>query len=180
MAKKKRGRPPKQAEKKERTWLVLEHEVLGSIIGVVLLACVIIIVLAFFGASGFLSEKIVDVSRYLFGKGAFLFPLVLFVAALWILLSRKPKVVGSAILGSILVLLSLLGLIGLFGVDGERPGGLVGYAASAPFERSIGILGAAVFLVAVFVSGILVTFRIPLRSYARELIVPTGEDEKGK
>ncbi len=177
--KKKRGRPPKNKEPKERTWFVLEHEVLGSIIGVVLLAFVIIIVLAFFGASGFLSEKIVAASHFLFGRGAFLFPLILFMAALYILLSHKPKVVGTAILGSTLVLLSLLGLIGVFGTPESRLGGWIGYVVSLPFERSVGIWGAVVFLLAVLVSGVLVTFRIPLRSYARELIVSTGEDEEG-
>src|SRR3989344_6058026 len=176
------GRPPKKQKNDSENrsgWFLLEHEVAGSIIGIILLAIAIVITLGFFGASGPLSDTIVRGCTFLFGKGAFLFPLMLFVTALYIVLSHKPQVVGSSLLGSALLLFSILGIVAIAGNGEQRLGGWIGYLVSLPFERSIGAIGATVILVAVFISGILVIFRLPVRSYARELIVPTGEDEEG-
>lgn len=158
----------------------IEPEVRSSVFGIILLAIAIVVALAHFGrSSGWLTAGVVRVSELLFGRGDFLFPIILFIVALYIILSKKPQVVGSTLLGGALIFLSILGALSLADTD-MRPGGWVGFVTLWPFLKAVGFGGATVFMVAVFVSGILITFRLPLKGYVREILVPTGQDAEGK
>ena len=163
----------------------LEREVVSSIIGVILLALAVVVILAQLGVTkGWFAGWLERGTTLLFGSAAFIFPLILVLAALFMVVSQKERVVGSAIIGGAVLLLSALGLISVFGSGlsaeqaGGRVGGWVGFAVSWPFERALGFWGALVFFVAFFVSGLLITFRIPLRSYARDVFLPGKEDEE--
>lgn len=159
----------------------IESEVKSSVFGVILVAVSIVVALAHLGrSSGWLSAGIVRFSESLFGRGDFLFPLILFVLALYILISKKPQVVGSTFLGGILIFLSILGAISLASEGGERLGGWVGFVAAWPFLKAVGFAGTVVFMAAFFISGILIVFRLPLTGYVREVLVPTGQDQEGK
>lgn len=172
-----RGR--KSRKKWGRNWFQIEHEVTSSVTGIIILALALIVTLAHFGiASGWFSDLVVKGSVFLFGKAALLFPLMLFIIALYILFSAKPKVIGSATLGGTLVLLSLLGLVEIIGSFGNRLGGWVGYIISLPLYRSVGFWGSFVLFLAVFVSGLLITFRLPLKGYARKTFLPDEQEEK--
>jgi len=104
-----RGRKPKKKGKFD--WLEIESEVISSVVGIIILAFGLIILLAHIGvASGWFSSAVSKTLTFLFGNVALLFPLILFVIAAYILVSHKPKVIGSAIFGGLLTLLGLLGL----------------------------------------------------------------------
>lgn len=176
---KKRRKSEESGAKKPK--IKIESEVKSSVFGVILIALAIVVALAHLGrSSGWLSAGIVKLSESLFGRGDFLFPLILFVVALYILVSKKPQVVGSTLLGGTLIFLSILGIITLTGESGERLGGWVGFVAAWPFLKAVGFTGAAVFMIAFFISGVLITFRLPLTGYVREVLVPTGQDQEGK
>lgn len=168
----------RRKKRKKSLFNELESEVASSVIGVIILAVAIVVALAHFGiASGWFSDIIARGLVFLFGGGAIIFPLILLIASLYILLSHKPKVIGTAMFGGMLILLSLLGFIEVLGKNGNHLGGWVGFAFSWPFYKALGFWGAAVLFFAIFTSGILITFRIPLKSYARDIFVRDDGDE---
>ena len=169
----------RRKRKKKSLFNELESEVTSSVVGIIILAIAIVVVLAYFGvASGWFSDMVARGLTFLFGGGAIIFPLVLLIASLYILLSHKPKVIGTAMFGGILILLSLLGFIEVLGKNGGHLGGWVGLAFSWPFYKALGFWGATVIFFAIFISGILITFRIPLKSYARNVFVRDDEYEE--
>ncbi len=176
------GMARRKKRKKKKSGLIhLENEVLTSVFGVVMLAVSLVVTMAYFGvSSGWLSNWVSRGLDYLFGGGAFLFPFILLVASLYILISHKPRVIASAIVGGALVLLSLLGFIEIIGRNGSHVGGWIGFLFSWPFYKAIGFWGSLVSFGAIFISGILITFRIPLKSYARDVFTSEGEKKEVK
>ena len=155
---------------KKSGWVHLESGVKRGVAGVVLLALALTITLSYFGFSGSLSNTITEASWYLFGKGSFSLPLTLFVMAFFVLVSEKKKILGSTIVGGLLLLLSLLGLLELSGSSGHA-GGAVGRLFSWPWLHFFGFWGALIFFTAFLVSAVLITFRIALKDQIKEKII---------
>ncbi|MFY9493360.1 MAG: DNA translocase FtsK [Minisyncoccia bacterium] len=163
--------------KKPAGWFHLESGVKRSVVGIILLAVAVVTTLSFFGLSGSFSQTVTDGARYLFGSGSFFVPLTLFLMAFFILVSEKKKILGSTIVGGLLLILSFLGIVEL--LSHSRAGGEVGYYFSWPFLYLFGFWGSLIFFLAFFFSAVLISFRIPLKDQIREKIT-FKPDETGE
>ncbi len=163
--------------KKPSSWLHLESGVKRSVVGVILLAVALVTTLAFFGLSGSLSAQITAGAQYLFGSGSFFVPLTLFLMAIFILISEKKRILGSTIVGGLLLILSFLGFLEL--LSENHSGGQVGYYFGWPFLYLFGLWGSLIFFAAFFFSAVLIVFRIPLKDQIKEKVI-FKPDEAGE
>ncbi len=130
-----------------------------SIVAVVLLALAFIIVLSFFDLSGPLGEYLYKASDFLFGFGAFLLPIIIFIVAFIFLLSeRQYKIYFTSAFGTILFLSCSLGIIEIFYPE---KGGLVGKIVSY-LKAPLGFWASIILLFSFLIVSILMLFNAPL------------------
>lgn len=170
-------RKKKAVEEEEETesgWSdVFGSDVKRGIAAVVLVTFGILFLLGFFGAAGPFGAALDKGVSSLFGWGKWLFPVTLFVAAVFLLRKRETtlsdvvKFVGLGV-----VFVSVLGFFHLVqGDDADallaavragRGGGYVGYGMAYVLLRYTGFAAGAVILSAFTVSGLIAAFNVSL------------------
>jgi DNA segregation ATPase FtsK/SpoIIIE, S-DNA-T family len=109
-----------------------------------------------------------DMFFFLFGRPAFLFPVVL-GAACWVLLRRAQGDQSSRlntavrIAGFVLVLVASCGLTTLHWLPGSMPqtaGGVIGRSIGEGLQHSLGFLGATLLLIAAWMAGLSIAFHV--------------------
>ena len=145
-----------------------------SVWAISFLGAAVILALAGFSKAGPAGNAIYAGLDALFGWGYFILPLTLVFAAGVFLFSERRKVVGTTLIGSILLIFSVLGLIELF-----EPGkggwlGLVLGSLRVPFGNTV----AVILNILLAVIAILITMNLPIkiRRHKEEL----AEEESGE
>jgi S-DNA-T family DNA segregation ATPase FtsK/SpoIIIE len=108
-----------------------------------------------------------DMFFFLFGRPAFLFPVVL-GAACWALFRRgqtETSRINTVVRvgGFVLVLLASCGLTALHWVAGNMPqtaGGVVGSSIGGGLEHGLGFLGATLLMIAAWMAGLSIAFHV--------------------
>ena len=108
-----------------------------------------------------------DIFFFLFGRPAFLFPLML-GAACWALFRRTQSDssrVNTAVRigGFVLVLIASCGLVTLHWLPGNMPqtaGGVVGSSIGMGLEHGLGFLGSTLLLIAAWMAGLSIAFHV--------------------
>ncbi len=108
-----------------------------------------------------------DIFFFLFGRPAFLFPIML-GAACWVLFRRAQSDssrVNTAVRigGFVLVLVASCGLVTLHWLPGNMPqtaGGVVGSSIGIGLEHGLGFLGSTLLLIAAWMAGLSIAFHV--------------------
>ncbi|MBS0422223.1 MAG: DNA translocase FtsK 4TM domain-containing protein [Proteobacteria bacterium] len=108
-----------------------------------------------------------DIFFFLFGRPAFLFPVML-GAACWVLFRRAQSDssrVNTAVRigGFVLVLVASCGLVTLHWLPGNMPqtaGGVVGSSIGIGLEHGLGFLGSTLLLIAAWMAGLSIAFHV--------------------
>lgn len=147
-------------QKQEKKSLLAE-ETVESIAAVISFLVALIFTLAWFGKAGKVGQWILVGFTFLLGKAYFLLPLVLILMGAALLFSLKERVLGSSLIGSLLLLVSGLGLSEI--AFGRRTGGLVGEFAIKPFVYLFDTLATAIIFGTLVLVSVLIVFNASLR-----------------
>ncbi len=165
-------------EVKRASLFDLHPETKKGVIAVLFIALAAVTMLAHAERSGPAGAYLVQGTRFLFGVGAYLLPLVFLGVAVAFLKSWGRHIYATTLVGAGLFLLSVLGAVELFTGHVKR-GGVVGAAIAVPVEGIFGYWGALVIFCALVLVGVLVLFNAPLqifgfgeRGWARQEAVP--------
>lgn len=176
MAKKKNKQKKKNAdrekEQKEPKVPALSPETRSSILVVVFGALGLLSLLAFFDRAGLAGEWFKRGVDFLFGRAAFLVPVILFGSAIAALVTFHKKRHLHLYFGMGLIGLSILGFFEVL-MEGARTGGVVGYWLSYPLLQFFSLTAAAVVFGAALLIGLLVAFDVSLRRVRQELEPPS-------
>jgi len=165
----------------------MDPETARGILTIALVVVGIISLLALFNTAGSFGVMWAKAVASLFGWGAYLFPVLLFVSALAIYLNRhgrhkqddaddddtlRPVVEARTLVGIAILTLSLTGIFHIFipveqslsTISTGRGGGYIGLVLGYPLLSFLGFWGAIIILIALLLIGILVTFNISLSS----------------
>ena len=142
-----------------------------SILGIVLLvAGAVTLIALLLPGEGILNRYVNDLLRPAFGQGAWLLPVLLIVAGVFV--ERAPSSGPSweiSAAGGIIIFLGALGLMAIVWGDGDRPsqlaraGGWFGETFSSLLATLISAPGAVVVLVGMIVAGVLLLFNLTVR-----------------
>jgi len=158
-----------------------EHQRELFAIGLILLAAITII-FVFTGESGGLGRLYLDLVHTLFGAGIFFVPLTLLVigiAILWQEQITDASLSGANVLGTVFVLLAMLGLLEVPVHDILLPdrmnegGGLIGYWLLELLQLAIGRIAAVMVILALGLTGLLLTFNLTVRKLVLGMIERT-------
>ncbi len=158
-----------------------EHQRELFALGLILLAAITII-FVFTGESGGLGRLYLDLVHTLFGAGIFFVPLTLLVigiAILWQEQITDASLSGANVLGTVLVLLAMLGLLEVPVHDILLPdrmnegGGLIGYWLLELLQLAIGRIAAVMVILALGLTGVLLTFNLTVRELVLGMIERT-------
>ena len=149
----------KKVEKEVYT--TIEPEIKNNILAVLCLAIALILILSFLNLAGPLGTFVFRVFDYLLGWGYFILPVLLIIIAFNFFRSWTEKINFNKItlLGAFLVLFSSLSILELFS---SNAGGLLG-GIGAHLKQFLGLWASLIIYLAIFISGILLTFNTPLR-----------------
>ncbi len=155
-----------------------EHQRELFALGLILLAAITII-FVFTGESGGLGRLYLDLVHTLFGAGIFFVPLTLLVigiAILWQEQITDASLSGANVLGTVFVLLAMLGLLEVPVHDILLPdrmnegGGLIGYWLLELLQIAIGRIAAVMVILALGLTGLLLTFNLTVRELVLGMI----------
>ena len=167
MAKKRNNKNKKivQREKKPSRF-ALPEEVKKWILGVSLTILAIIIALSFFDLAGVAGQAMMSAFLFLIGKTVFLLPLILVLAGLVFLVTRRKKVLGTEFLAIFILILGTTGLLG---------SGWLGYVFTWPFLKLFGLLVTQIIFGGVVLVGIMIFWHLLRPSFLKE---KENEEEK--
>ncbi len=167
MAKKRNNKNKKivQREKKPSRF-ALPEEVKKWILGVSLTILAIIIALSFFDLAGVAGQAMMSAFLFLIGKAVFLLPLILVLAGLVFLVTRRKKVLGTEFLAIFILILGTTGLLG---------SGWLGYVFTWPFLKLFGLLVTQIIFGGVVLIGIMIFWHLLRPSFLKE---KENEEEK--
>jgi len=160
--KEKRNKPEEEIlEEEQEEKLRLEPEIKNSILAILFLALALILILSFFNLSGPSGRLIFKIFDYLLGWGYFILPVLLFAISFNFFRSWTKKINFNKITftGAFLVLFSSLSILELFS---PAIGGLIG-EIGAFLKNFLGLWASLIIYLAVLISGLLLTFNIPLK-----------------
>lgn len=148
--------------------LGLSQETKNSIWGVVSFAVAVLATLAFFNKAGSAGEIFNTVSGKLFGWGMFLVPVVLIMLGIAFFKSIHRKIYTSALVGTLLFLLTFLAIFYILG-SGDRAiritqGGYLGVVLGAPLLSAFGFVATLVILIFLLFISILFALNIPIHT----------------
>ncbi len=154
----------------------LETATKHGLVVVFLFALGLITALAFFGLAGVAGETIRQALLFLLGWAAYAVPLAFLVLA-YSLLSPGRSFRWLHVVGLIILTLGVTGLLHSTVPAKEQwsavlagsGGGALGYISLTPLMKVLGVYGAAVFLVAFVVGGILILFETSLQGLGQGL-----------
>lgn len=141
-------------QKKEWWYHTLKDETKHSILSIFTLTIATILTLSGFGVAGMAGRTIFNFLSMLLGAGYFLMPLVLFLAGIALLLSKRPHFIASTTIGAGLFLLSGLGATEL--IFGKHVGGYIGYIFSWPFLKFFDFWASLIIFSAIFLVALLI------------------------
>ncbi len=166
MRKKKNKKEKKEKEEGGGFDFGLSQETKNGIWGVLALGLALLSILAYFGKAGYLGELVHTGSVKLFGYAIFLVPLSLTILGVAFLKSIHRKIAASAVLGTLLFVLSMLGIFFIFGngnFDARLlQGGYLGVVLGYPALIGVGFVAGVFILVVLIVVSILVAFNAPI------------------
>lgn len=172
MARKKRGRPPKDDKgdrPRRRKWHDdLSPETKKSVLALIFFVLAVITVLAYSDKAGLVGSYLNTGLTVLLGKAYFLSTVAFALGGLSFILSLKDRLYASTIVGVLLFLIVSLGIVELIFED--RTGGYLGYAISYPLKNIFDFWASIVILGAIDIAALLIIFNIPLFS--------RGEDDE--
>lgn len=144
----------------------LDSEVKNSLLAILFLAISLILLLSAFQLAGPFGKGIFKIFDYLLGWGYFILPILLIIIAFNFLrsLTKKINLNIFTFLGCFLILLSILSISEVF-IEGQ--GGLIGLIGGA-IKRYVGLWATLIIYFAVFVSGFLLIFNIPLKFFQKK------------
>jgi DNA segregation ATPase FtsK/SpoIIIE, S-DNA-T family len=151
----------------------LHPDTAKSIWAISFICVAILLVLAKFAKAGPAGESIYRGLNGLFGWGYFILPTTLVFAAAVLVFSERKKVLGTALLGGGLLMLSFLALIEIFSPGNGGWFGLILGSLRIPF----GTTAAAVINGFILIIAVLVTANVPLTWRARE---EDGNEKEGE
>lgn len=171
MASKKKKPTKKQTSKNTQKDQTLHEEIIvwGS------LAISILLLISNFGLAGFIGEAISTVMMGLFGWLAYVVPFVLFIAVSFFVSNKENKIVYIKGIAGIVILF----LSGAFLELVAMKGGALGKAIVAVLEPAIGVLGAYVVIIMLFIiCTVLITEKSLLRGVKSGSAKATGHMKK--
>lgn len=146
--------------------LGVSQETSNSIAGVFCFLIVIVSVLAFIGKAGSAGAYFNIASRSLFGWGFFIVPVAFAMLGVAFIKSIHRQVASSALLGTLLFVLSVLGVFYSVGSGDSAQrilqGGYLGVALGWPLFTFLGFWAALVILAGLVVVSILLTLDVPI------------------
>ena len=143
----------------------ISQETKNSIFGVVSIILAVLSALSFFGKAGAAGEIFNSISKALFGWGFFLVPFAFIILAVAFIKSISRKIYLSAVIGTLLFMLSILGAFFIFGevnfTERVHQGGYFGIVLGLPLLKSVGPIASWVILMATLVVSMMVALNLP-------------------
>ena len=156
----------------------ISQETKNSIFGVLSIIFAVLSALSFFGRAGAAGEIFNSLSKALFGWGFFIVPFAFILLATAFIRSISRKIYLSAVIGTLLFILSVLAALFIFGevnlTERVRQGGYLGIVLGLPLLKSVGPIASWVILVAMLVVSTMVALNLPFY----KLIKKEEEEEK--
>lgn len=173
MAKKKKRSSKKKSVDKSTTKAVhiLPDGWWQQVVSIIIGLTALLLTLAIFNLAGPLPSSLLGAMRSLFGLGAFVLPLVLFVLMIQKFITEDNRLALSVYFGSIVFMASLSSFIHLFidpsqsdaVVEAGRGGGLVGSFTDKFLSGFLSPLASGVVLFALFLLATLFILKIPIK-----------------
>ena len=156
----------------------MAQETKNSIWGIASFILAVISVLSFVGKAGWAGEGFDLFARSLFGWGFFIIPVAFLLLGISFVKSISRRIYHSAVLGTLLFVLSILASFYIFG-NGNfdirvAQGGYLGVILGAPLLSSVGFGASLIILLALIVIALLVSLNVPLYG----LLPKEDEEEK--
>ncbi|MEK7506487.1 MAG: DNA translocase FtsK 4TM domain-containing protein [Patescibacteria group bacterium] len=166
MSKKKRKARELKETEEQRAVLGLSQETKNSVFGVISVGLALISTLAFFNQAGGGGRLFAALARQLFGWGIFLVPIAFALLGAAFFKSVSRRVYVSAIVGTMLFVLSFLGVFHIIG-DGDlalrvSQGGYLGLIIGFPLFKSVGFITSFIILIILLLVSVLVVLDIPV------------------
>ncbi len=166
------GRPRKKEKKKHdkaesgEGHFDISLETRNSIWGILSFIAAIVSVLAFIHKAGAAGELFNSLTHLLFGWGFFIVPVAFALLGGAFIKSISRKVALSAVLGTVLFVLSSLAIFFIIG-EGDTArrivqGGYLGLVLGYPLLRLVGTIAALIVLAALIVIAVLLSLNVPL------------------
>jgi DNA segregation ATPase FtsK/SpoIIIE, S-DNA-T family len=181
---KKRGRRNHDEEDEGGAGFTLgvSQETRNSIAGIFCFLIVIVSILAFFNVAGTAGVYFSDGVRSLFGWGFFIVPVAFAMLGVAFIKSIHQKIATSALLGTLLFVLSVLGVFYSIGSDATSAqrilqGGYLGVALGWPLFTFLGFWATMVILVGLVAVSVLLTLDVPIYQL---FMRSSEEDDKAK
>lgn len=181
MAKKKKNRKKDEENDGRNLSLGISQETRNSIAGVFCFLIVIVSILAFVGKAGSAGIYFDMGARSLFGWGFFIVPVAFAMLGIAFIKSVHRQIAISAILGTLLFVLSCLGAFYIVG-EGDTAtrilqGGYLGVALGYPLLTFVGFWASMVILVGLFIVSVLMALDLPIYSL---FMRSTPEEDEAK
>lgn len=155
----------------------ISQETRNSIFGIIALILAILSVLSFVGKAGRAGEIFNVVAKSLFGWGFFIVPFAFVLLGVAFIKSISRKIYLSAVLGTLIFVLSILAIFFIFGeaTTSERinQGGYLGIILGLPLLEMVGFTASWVILIAAIFISLLVTLNVPVYR-----LIDKDEEEK--
>ncbi|HXV26689.1 MAG TPA: DNA translocase FtsK 4TM domain-containing protein [Candidatus Paceibacterota bacterium] len=144
----------------------ISQETRNSIYGILCFLIVAISILAFMGRAGTAGEYLDSAARSLFGWGFFIVPVAFGMLGIAFIKSIHRQIATSAVVGTLLFVLSVLGVFYSLG-EGDTAqriiqGGYLGVAFGYPLYTFIGFIASMVVLVGLVVVSVLLALDVSL------------------
>lgn len=149
----------KQDSPEESKESFLKQETIEAIIAIVFLVVAAFLAFASFGNAGVLGEAIYNISKFLFGIGYYLIPIILFALGISFLADLKHNLAIPKIVGAVFIFISSLGIVDLVF---ER-GGFIGNLISTPLLKMLDFWVSLIALFSILLISILVIFNLSIK-----------------
>ncbi|MBI4101165.1 DNA translocase FtsK 4TM domain-containing protein, partial [Candidatus Microgenomates bacterium] len=172
MARRKLGRKARKLAHK------LAPELMREVIAIALVALTILLVIAFFGGGGVLTDVVLKNLRVVIGYGSYGLPLLLLILAWRLFMAHRHEVTIATYVGLIMLVVSLAGLWHV-GVDQNqtlivaqdgRGGGLAGYLVSKGLLSLLNPVSSAIILMALILIGLVLILNVKISELFAKLI----------
>ncbi|WP_283680799.1 FtsK/SpoIIIE family DNA translocase [Parablautia sp. Marseille-Q6255] len=148
-----------------------------------ILAVCILLYISYFGIGGYLGEVISDVSFGVFGITAYAFPVIVFVAAAFLISNRGSRIASVKCLSALGLYICICGVAALF-VYGEEPhataaqlyefcaskktgGGVIGGTICSLLQPALGVAGTGILLLVLMIVFFVLTTQKSLMRFVR-------------
>lgn len=138
----------------------IKRETKYSIFALLSLVFGLVFVFSFLNKAGVAGIYINKTFNILFGKGAFIVPIIFFFLSVLFFYSIRPNLVRHALIGSFLLLFSSLGVIST--TLGAKEGGYAGYLMSLPLMKFFDFYVSLIVLTAMAFVSILLMVNMPI------------------